>query len=102
MPPLDSKKTYRNFCKKGFIDAKHKSHDHKRLEFWYDGKLTRCGTMFSHNGEEIGNYLIGQMSKQIGLDKVEFVDFAQCRMNQTQYEGILLSKNIIEKATKKQ
>lgn len=95
MAVLDSRKTYNNLKKKGFIDADGKSQDHVRVEFWHDGKLTRCRTKLSHNGQEINDYLISQMSKQISLSKKEFIDFAECKLTHSEYIEILKAKNLI-------
>lgn len=81
--------------KKGFQEATNKSVDHKRIEFWYDGKLTRCRTKFSHNSEDIGDWLISQMSKQVSLSKKQFIEFAKCTLSQEGYIKILKEKKII-------
>jgi len=81
--------------KKGFQEASNKSVDHKRIEFWHKGKLTRCRTKFSHNGEEINDWLISQMSKQVSLSKKQFIEFAKCTLSQDMYVEILKEKNII-------
>ena len=95
MGVLDSRKTYNNLKKKGFVDADGKSKDHIRVEFWHNGKLTRCRTKLSHNGQELNDYLISQMSKQISLSKSQFVDFAECKLKESDYVEILKSKKII-------
>ena len=95
MSPLDSRKTFKAMCSKGFKEAQHRSPDHKWIEFWHDGKLTRSRTKFSHNNQEINDYLIKEMSKQVNLSKKEFVDFAKCTLSQEGYVEILRSKNLL-------
>ena len=95
MSPLNSKETYKSFCKKGFRDAINKSKDHTRVEFWHDGKLTRSRTKFSHNGQELNDYLIREMSKQIYLTKKEFVPFAKCTLSEKEYIEVLKKHSII-------
>lgn len=95
MSPLDSKKTYKAMIKKGFQEATNRSDDHKRVEFWHKGKLTRCRTKFSHNSEEINDWLISQMSKQISLSKKQFIEFAKCTLSEESYVQILKEKSII-------
>lgn len=95
MATLDSNKTYKSMCKKGFQEAENKGNDHKRIEFWYDGKLTRCRTKFSHNAEELNNYLIGEMAKQIALSRNEFIEFAKCTLSKEGYVTILKSKKLV-------
>ena len=95
MSPLDSKKTYKAMCSKGFQEAQKGNPDHKWIEFWHDGKLTRSRTKFSHNNQEINDYLIREMSKQVNLSKKEFVDFAKCTLSEGGYVEILRSKNLL-------
>lgn len=95
MSPLNSKETYKSFSKKGFRDAVNKSKDHIRVEFWYEGKLTRSRTKFSHNGKELNDYLIREMSKQIYLTKKEFVAFAKCILSEKEYIKILNKQGVI-------
>ena len=95
MAPLDSKKTYNAMCSKGFKEAQNKSNDHKRIEFWHKGKLTRSRTKFSHNNQEIDDYLIREMSKQINLTKKQFIEFAKCTLSEDGYAEILRSQNLL-------
>jgi hypothetical protein len=95
MATLDTKKAYKNFCKKGFQEAKSKSPDHKWIEFWFDGKLTRIRTKFSHGKKEVDNSLIGLMSKQIKLSKLEFMEFADCKLSEASYIKILKGKELL-------
>jgi len=95
MATLDSNKTYKAMSKKGFQDVENKSKDHIRVEFWHEGKLTRCRTKFSHNGQELNNFLIGEMAKQVELSRLQFIDFAKCTLSQEQYVLILKSKKIV-------
>lgn len=93
--PLKAKDTLNALLKKGFVEAQNKSNDHKWVEFWHNGKLTRVKTKFSHNGQEINDFLISQMSKQTYLTKPEFIKFASCEISQEGYEAILKTKGFI-------
>jgi hypothetical protein len=96
MAALDHGDTLSNLKKKGFKkDETHKSGDHVRLEFWHNGKLTRARTKLSHNREDLNDFLISQMSKQICLTKKEFIEFAKCDISQEDYENLLKSKGHI-------
>ncbi len=86
---LDGDKTYKALKKKGFIDATNKSKDHKWLEFWYEGKLTTIKTKFSHNDQELNNYLIKQISTQIHLNKEQFKEYVSCSISEEQYIEIV-------------
>lgn len=92
---LDSKDTYQKMLQKGFIKAPSKSPDHKWIEFWYDGKLTRAKTKFSHNGQDINDFLISQISKQICLTKGEFLKFIQCTISVDAYANILKERKFL-------
>ncbi|MFH1005838.1 MAG: hypothetical protein V1781_10185 [Bacteroidota bacterium] len=89
---LDSKKTENNLIRKGFSPKKS---DHIRLEFWYNGKLTRIRTKLSHNHQEINDYLIGQMAKQIALTRKQFIALADCTLDKNEYQKILKERGII-------
>jgi len=95
MPALDPRKTLNNLKKKGFADAKNKSKDHIRLEFWHNGKLTRAHTKFSHNFQELNDFLIGQMSKQLCLSRRQFIDLSECPLNQKDYQKILKDQGFL-------
>lgn len=94
MAVLDHTKTLQNLKQKGFKETP-KSGDHIRVEFWYNGKLTRARTKFSHNKQDIDDYLISLMSKQICLTKSKFIDLARCPLSQAEYENILKSQGFI-------
>lgn len=94
MSVLDPKKTYKNLKKKGFIDSTTKSKDHKRLEFYHDGKYV-LQTKISHGSSDIENYLIKQMSEQCKLSKAEFMDLANCPMSKKKYLEVLQHKKLL-------
>lgn len=89
MAVLNHQTTLNNLKKKGFVEPKNKSTDHIRLEFWYNGKLTRAKTKLSHNKQDINDSLMGLMSKQICLTKKQFIEFSKCTLSQPQFEEIL-------------
>lgn len=89
MSTLDHETTLSNLKRKGFTEPSNKSKDHIRLEFWHGGKLTRAKTKLSHNKQDINDYLISAMSKQICLTKKQFIEFSKCTLSKEQYEEIL-------------
>lgn len=96
MAVIDSKKTYKNLKKKGFIDSVQHSIDHKYLELYHDGKLILY-TKISHGSKkDLGNFLIKQMSLQCKIDKKELMDLANCPLSQEDYFKILASKGLIK------
>ncbi len=95
MAVLNAKKTEKNLKKKGFIEAINKSPDYIRLEL-YDqrGKLI-LATKLSHNGQDLNDYLIKQMSVQCKLNKEEFKNLALCPLSQEAYFAILTEQGLI-------
>ncbi len=94
MAVLNAKRTEKNLKKKGFIEAINKSPDHIRLELYDQGKLI-LATKLSHNGQDLNDYLIKQMSVQCKLDKEEFKNLALCPLSQEDYFVILAEKGLL-------
>jgi len=83
---LDKKKTLKNMLKKGFQEYAGASNDHIWLEFWYDGKLTTNRTKISHGSDkDLGDFHIGAMAKQTGMEKKFFMGFAKCTKSKEDY-----------------
>ena len=95
MPVLDARKTLNNLKKKGFVDAANKSKNHIRLEFWHNGKLTRSHTKLSHNNQDLNDFLITLMSKQVCLTRKQFIDLAESPLDQKEYEDILKQQGFL-------
>lgn len=93
MAALDGKKTNRNLKKKGFTEV---TGDHNFFEFWHNGKLV-TKTKTSHNGQEIHDGLIKAMSKQCGVKKEFFIEFAKCDRSKDEYINELKKNGIIPK-----
>lgn len=92
MAVLDARETENNLKRKGFVRI---NTDHIRLEFWHNGKLTRVRTKLSHNSQEINDYLISQMAKQVCLTRKQFIGLADCTVTQAEYEKVLKERGII-------
>ncbi|MFC5191220.1 hypothetical protein ACFPIK_05540 [Algoriphagus aquatilis] len=95
MAVVDGKKALKALLKKGFKETENKSEDHKRVEFWYNGKLTRARTKFSHNNQDLNDSLISLVSKQICLSKQEFIKFVDCSISEEKYIEILRKKELL-------
>ncbi len=95
MSVLDSRKTFSNLKKKGFIEEDNRSPDHKRLTLEINGKFV-TSTKFSHNGQDIGGCLIKQMQLQCHLTKEEFLDLAKCPMSKEKYFEILKNQGLLD------
>jgi hypothetical protein len=95
MSVLNSKETYKNLKKKGFIDSMTKNIDHKDLEFYFNNKKI-CETKISHGGKsDIDIHIINKMSKQIFLNNQQFFDFTKCPLTKEDYLMILIEKDLL-------
>lgn len=95
MAVLNPKKTYKFLQKKGFEKASGKSNDHKWLEFWVEGKLTKIKTKISHGSGDINSSLISLMSKQTYLTPTQFRQLAECTISQKEYIAILKKNKVL-------
>lgn len=93
MATIDSTKTRNNLLSKGFQES---NSDHKRLEFWYEGKFV-LNTKISHGpSHDLNEHLIHQMSKQCLLTKQEFLNLANCPLKEKDYLQILNKKQALK------
>lgn len=92
MTVFKASKVRRSLEKKGFIEE----NNHHKMFFLYndEGKRLPISTKMSHNGQEINDYLISHMAKQVCLNKEQFIDLIECPLSKEQYIGILRSKGI--------
>jgi predicted RNA binding protein YcfA (HicA-like mRNA interferase family) len=95
MNSINSKDTYKNLIKKGFIDCTHKSSDHKYIELNYKGKHI-LHTKVSHGNQDIGPDLVKAMAFQCKLSKPEFLDLAKCPMDRETYLQILKERKLLD------
>lgn len=87
-----SKDVEKSLTKKGF---KKEPRDHYYFVLYVDGKRTKVKTKLSHNGQDIDDYLIKNMSKQVHLDKVKFCDLINCPLSENEYKKILKENGVI-------
>ena len=59
------------------------------------GKLTSVHTRISHGKNEYGDKLLGQMARQIKLERSEFEDFIDCPLTKTGYKDLLIERGIV-------
>ena len=69
---------------KGFVQ--NDTHHHMFVYYTRAGKKTTLRTRTSHGMREIGDNLLGQMAKQCGLRKKDFLDLVDCPLNRAGYE----------------
>ena len=82
----------RSLLKKGF--AKDYG-DHKFFTFVYNGEKSEISTKISHSHNEIDDFLISKMAKQIQVDKTFFTDFVECTKSEADYIQALKDKSLI-------
>jgi len=92
----DKRKVESSLRSKGFQpDERH----HHYFLFWTaDGKRTTVKTRTSHgtgHTKSVGDPLLGQMAKQCGLEKLQFLDLIDCPLGQPQYEALLREKGLL-------
>lgn len=73
--------------KKGF--QRDQTHHHMYW-FFVGSKRTTIKTRISHGEKEYGDWLLGQMQKQLKLNKAQFDRFMDCPMKLEEYQGILV------------
>ena len=91
MASLKTKDIVSALLRKGFHQ---KSSSHHKYYWLYDGKIqTAVKTRISHGKREYGDNLLGQMSKQLGLDtKMQLVDLVNCPLSKEDYLDLLVRK----------
>lgn len=88
MPSLKKDTVIRNLTKKGFV---REERDHTYLYYVrLDGKKTAIRTKISHGSKsDITSGLISAMAHQCHLPTPKFKEFAECKIDQQQYEQLL-------------
>ena len=93
MGVLKTSEVEKNLLSKGF---RQKDGNHKFFYFYYKGKKSSIFTKTSHSSKEIDDYLIKQMSKQLKLEKAEFLKFASCTLSEPAYVQILIREGFLK------
>ena len=94
MTVFKDKKVRQSLEKKGFKNEPNKHHNYYYL-YDLNGKRTAINTHTSRNGQDIDDYLIRQMSKQLKLSKDEFIDLINCPLSREMYISLLKERNVI-------
>lgn len=68
---------------------------HHVYRLWLDGVLV-ARTYISHGGQELGQYHVNQMAKQMHLRASEFVDAVNCSLSREDYDQILRARVLNE------
>jgi len=93
MTSLKAYKVELSLKKKGF---KQEPGDHKYFYYYYNGEVTDIRTKTSHCGQDIDDYLINKMSKQVSLNKTDFINLINCPLSKEKYAEKLRKKGIID------
>lgn len=92
MTAINANKVESSLKRKGFIQEPG---DHRYFYFYYNGELTDIRTKTSNCKQDINDYLISQMSKQVHLSKKDFVKLVTCTLSKEEYEKKLIEKNLL-------
>ena len=70
---------------------------HHRFFIYYTqaGEKTAVRTRTSQGGNELDDYLLGQMAKQCHLTKANFLQLVDCPFSQTAYENQLAEGGLV-------
>ena len=88
----DARKASQNLLKKGFLEKQGRKH--VLYIFIHEGKKI-CETHMSRDDQDLNDYLLDKMSKQVYLDKKDFIRLIDCPLSEKDYTEILKSKNLI-------
>ena len=90
----DSRKIRQNLLKKGFKEEQGAKHILYVLV--YNGKERNARTFMNRNNQDIDDNLILSMSKELHLEKQDFLDLIDCPMPEKEYIKILKDKNLLK------
>jgi hypothetical protein len=88
--------------KKGFkkgnkgVKGRKRKQKHIKYFFHYKEKKTPVFTFVSHSDQDIDDYLISKMSKQMKLHKKDFIAFVNCPLTKDKYIKKLQKTGIIK------
>jgi predicted RNA binding protein YcfA (HicA-like mRNA interferase family) len=81
--------------KKGFEEQKSRKH-HKWYVLMVDGKKSRVNTYLSHNGQDYGKKLMGEVKKQLCFDDTtKMEDYFDCTFSEADYKTMLMNNRRI-------
>jgi hypothetical protein len=92
--PLKARDADSSLTKKGFRTRNSKD---KYYHFYVDGKKTAVYTFMSQGEREIHDGLVGQMCKQVKLNKKEFLALIECTLSEPDYRQLLEDRGHIAK-----
>lgn len=94
MASFTEDKVIKALKKKGFVKVEKTNHTFYCLED-QNGKRTQIRTFVSRNGQDINDYLISNMAKQVKLSKTQFLDLINCPLSYEKYIEILSEQGAI-------
>ena len=78
-----------SLTKKGFV--RDDTHHHQYIYYDLQGQRTTRRTRMSHGSghKTIGDALLGQMARQLGISKKNFLELIDCTLDQRGYEKLI-------------
>ena len=80
MVALKPRNAHTSFLQKGFQEERE--HDHVFYYFYYKGQKTHIKTHISHNSGDLSDWHISKMSKQVKLNRQQFIDLVKCPLKE--------------------
>jgi predicted RNA binding protein YcfA (HicA-like mRNA interferase family) len=95
--PLPARDVVAALQKKGFRSSNSK--DRRFVYHRPDGTKTKVSTMVSHGEREIGDSLLGQMSRQMQISRAQLDEFVACSLSQATYDEHLKARGTVGSLT---
>jgi len=69
---------------------------HIMLWFVPGGRSTAVTTRFSHSAKSADDWLLGRISKELGLSRKELLALIECTLSEEAYLQLLIARNYIQ------
>jgi hypothetical protein len=92
MSPRPTRLIKASLAKKGFVEDK--TH-HCVFWLYVNGTKTRVRTRYSHGATECGEFLLGNMARQLHLSARQFDDLLDCTLDHESLVRLLVGKGVV-------
>jgi hypothetical protein len=91
--PYKTKGIKQSLLQKGFRQS---NTHHEMFYLFVNNKKTSIRTRLSHGISEYGDNLLGQMARQLKLERIKFEEFIECPLTEKEYLAIVANKGLIK------